>query len=200
MVVVVALPMLVGAAACSSGKDQAAPGSTTTTTTSAASTTTRASTTTTTERRTTTTDGTTTTTAPRPGGATQTPSKPSRTLPPKTANVDVGPSQFALPSGNIGCYIGDGSVRCDIGERQWEPPPPPQPCELDYGHGIELDAEGTRFVCAGDTVLGSPDVLAYGDHVQHGQIRCDSDTDGVRCQHLGTGHGFHLSRAVWEAF
>ena len=70
---------------------------------------------------------------------------------------------FTSPTGNIGCYIDRSSVRCDIGDRDWEPPAAPQSCKLDYGQGIELRAGGAAdFVCAGDTALGAGDLLEYG--------------------------------------
>src|SRR5690606_32754162 len=47
---------------------------------------------------------------------------------------------FTSPSGNIGCYIDRMSVRCDVGERDWQPPKAPKSCKLDYGQGIELRA------------------------------------------------------------
>ena len=58
-------------------------------------------------------------------------------------------------------------VRCDIAERDWEPPPAPAYCELDYGQGIALSAGGDpEFVCAGDTALGADAPLPYGESIQ----------------------------------
>jgi hypothetical protein len=63
---------------------------------------------------------------------------------------------FRPPSGNIGCYIEPGYVRCDIRDRAWSPPPRPADCPdmADYGQGIALRAGvGASFVCAGDAAL-----------------------------------------------
>lgn len=38
---------------------------------------------------------------------------------------------FTSPSGNVGCYLDQTTVRCDISERDWSPPPRPADCELD---------------------------------------------------------------------
>src|SRR3990172_10105166 len=89
------------------------------------------------------------------------------------AVVVVGSAQAALrtfqtPSGNIGCMIVDGkSVRCDIRQKTWKPPPIPKSCPVDWGNGLGVDARGKGYiVCAGDTVLPAPGnpyrVLAYG--------------------------------------
>ena len=32
---------------------------------------------------------------------------------------------FKTPSGNIGCAMGGGAVRCDIKQKSWEAPPKP---------------------------------------------------------------------------
>src|SRR3954471_20684986 len=95
---------------------------------------------------------------------------PTSTTSPSTAsssssssvNADQGPSYFMLPSNNIGCIFGDGTVRCDISGKTWTPPPQPADCELDWGNGLEVGDGEATVVCAGDTALGGPDVLEYG--------------------------------------
>lgn len=135
-----------------------------------------------------------------PGRSTTTSTRPSTsaassTLPPDAG--DHGPDYFSLPSNNIGCYLSADQVRCDAAQKTWVAPPPPTPCELEYGHGVALPAGGPPyFVCAGDTTLGGPDVLAYGDSAQRGHLRCDSSQAGVTCVDLSSGHGFFLSRAT----
>ena len=116
--------------------------------------------------------------------------------------VVTGYTGFASPSGNIRCGISptDDYVRCDIAEREWEPPPPPEECELDYGSGLEVDADGAGVVCAGDAVGASELVLEYGERLQGGQVLCESSEDGMRCEHLETGNGFALARADYELF
>jgi hypothetical protein len=55
--------------------------------------------------------------------------------------VVTGYSVFASPTGNISCGIDEesGSVRCDIGEREWEAPPKPSDYEhVGTRHGFTL--------------------------------------------------------------
>lgn len=113
---------------------------------------------------------------------------------------DHGPRAFRSPSGNIGCYLDSTGARCDIAERSWEPPPPDQPCELDYGQGIGLDADGASFVCAGDTTLGAGATLAYGSSARRGSFLCESAEAGITCTDTASGRGFTLSREAYEIF
>lgn len=117
-----------------------------------------------------------------------------------TPQGDHGPRAFESPSGNIGCYLDPQGVRCDIAERTWKPPPPDQPCELDYGQGIGLDSGGAAFVCAGDTALGAGPRLAYGDSAQRGSFLCESAESGMTCTDTASGRGFTLSREGYEIF
>jgi hypothetical protein len=105
-----------------------------------------------------------------------------------------------LPSNNIGCIFGGGTVRCDISGKTWTPPPQPADCELDWGNGLEVGAGAANVVCAGDTVLGGPDVLEYGLSAQRGDLRCDSAETGVTCTNVKTSHGFELSRDGFRLF
>jgi hypothetical protein len=116
--------------------------------------------------------------------------------------VVTGYTGFASPSGNIRCGIApdDGYVRCDIGEREWEPPPRPDDCELDYGSGLDLDETGAGVVCAGDAVGASELVLEYGEKLQGGPILCESQESGMSCEHVETGRGFTIARADYELF
>ena len=119
------------------------------------------------------------------------------------ADVEVDESAaFTTPTGNIECFIDKVSVRCDIAERDWEPPAPPADCELDYGQGVTLTAGGTaELVCAGDTVIGSGgQELAYGQTISAGLLRCESAESGVSCRDVETGRGFELSRESYELF
>ena len=104
-------------------------------------------------------------------------------------------ASFRSPSGNIGCYILSDGVRCDIVRRDWEPPPKPASCELDYGHGLSVGRRGRgRFVCAGDTALNNGRKLHYGASIARGRFRCTSLRSGMRCVNERNGHGFKLSR------
>ena len=108
---------------------------------------------------------------------------------------------FTSPTGNIGCYIDRRSVRCDIGDRDWEPPPAPKSCDLDYGQGIELRAGGpAAFVCAGDTALGGGDALDYGRSIAAGLLVCESEESGMTCRDTETGRGFSLSKQGYDIF
>ena len=108
---------------------------------------------------------------------------------------------FTSPTGNIGCYIDRRSVRCDIGDRDWESPAAPSSCKLDYGQGIELRAGGAAdFVCAGDTALGGGDALEYGTSIGAGLLICESEESGMSCRDTETGRGFTLSKQSYEIF
>ena len=109
---------------------------------------------------------------------------------------------FRTPSKNIGCVAAAGELRCDILKRDWEPPPSPSPCELDYGHGLELGDSGpARFVCAGDTVVDpSSPVLGYGEYIEAKGFRCESAESGLSCVSQASGHGFTLSRERFTTF
>lgn len=108
---------------------------------------------------------------------------------------------FTSPTGNIGCYIDRSSVRCDIGERDWQPPKRPKGCDLDYGQGIELTAgAGADFVCAGDTALGGGDPLPYGESIGAGLLRCEREESGITCTDTENGRGFTISRQSYEIF
>lgn len=108
---------------------------------------------------------------------------------------------FNSPSANVGCVMDADYVRCDIAERDWAPPLRPADCEFDYGQGIGLAAgEPAAFVCAGDTTLGRSEVLDYGQSMTRGDLRCDSAESGITCLDRNTGHGFAISRQVYQLF
>ncbi len=139
------------------------------------------------------------TTSPTTTGETTTTGEDGGT-PPADVNVDEL-TAFSSPTGNIGCYIDPGSVRCDIGDRDWEPPPAPPGCELDYGQGIELEAGGrAAFVCAGDTALGGGEALDYGSSIAAGLLRCESEESGMTCRDAETGRGFSIAIEGYEIF
>jgi Family of unknown function (DUF6636) len=124
--------------------------------------------------------------------------------PPAADKVVTEATPFSSPSGNIGCVIEPLFVRCDIAERDWDPPQAPADCELDYGQGLTLEAGATaELVCAGDTTLGvgGPDAaLAYGESIAAGLLRCESERSGIRCEDVETGRGFALAREGYEVF
>ena len=108
-------------------------------------------------------------------------------------------TSFSSPTGNIGCYIDRSSVRCDISQRDWEPPKAPASCDLDYGQGISLSAGGApEFVCAGDTALGAGKPLAYGQSISAGLLRCESEESGMSCTDAESGRGFTISKQSYS--
>jgi hypothetical protein len=110
---------------------------------------------------------------------------------------------FTSPSGNIGCYIDQKSVRCDIKKRDWDPPARPASCNenVDYGQGIELRAGGSPgFVCAGDSALAGGDPLPYGQSIAAGLLRCESEESGMSCRDTESGRGFTLSIQAYKLF
>lgn len=121
---------------------------------------------------------------------------------PRSADREVDElTGFSSPSGNIGCFIDQMSVRCDVAERDWQPPKAPRDCELDYGQGIELRAgAGADFVCAGDTALGAGEELPYGKSIGAGLLRCESAEAGITCTDTENGRGFTISRQSYEIF
>lgn len=120
-----------------------------------------------------------------------------------TAGAEPGSDlvTFVSPSGNVGCILDTDYARCDIVDRDWNPPPRPADCEFDYGQGIGLaPGERAAFVCAGDTTLGGHRVLGYGDALTRGRLSCDSSEKGISCRDAGTGHGFSIAREVYQLF
>lgn len=108
---------------------------------------------------------------------------------------------FISPSGNVGCVLDADYARCDIVDRDWNPPPRPADCEFDYGQGIGLaPGERAAFVCAGDTTLGGGRVLGYGDSLTRGRLTCDSSEDGISCRDTASDRGFTLSREIYQLF
>jgi hypothetical protein len=106
---------------------------------------------------------------------------------------------FQSPSGNIACVMTPKVARCDISQRDWNPPPRPASCPLDFGQGIELRATGTaEFVCAGDTTLNpQAPTLDYGSSSQIGAIACTSAESGMSCSN-SSGGSFTLSREGYD--
>lgn len=110
---------------------------------------------------------------------------------------------FTSPSGNVGCMIDVDYVRCDILQRDWEPPPRPADCPsfTGYGQGITLSpGSPAEFVCAGDTALAGGPALEYGESVSGGPIRCTSSPSGMTCRESVGGHGFSIAREGYQIY
>lgn len=108
---------------------------------------------------------------------------------------------FTLPSGNIGCLMTAEAVRCDITSKSWKAPAKPPTCDLDWGNGLSVTTEGpAAVVCAGDTVMGAPALLPYGESAKLATFLCQSASTGVTCENTATTHGFTLSRQSYEPY
>ena len=114
---------------------------------------------------------------------------------------DVTDVLFRTPSGNITCDLSPSSVRCDIADKKWTPPPQPTSCDLAWGNGLYLEAGKSGLTCAGDTLIGSAGTsLEYGRSLRSGDVRCDSRASGLTCTSERTGHGFSLASGGYEMF
>ena len=123
--------------------------------------------------------------------------------PTPSANVTkkVTEANFRTPSKNIGCFLSADSARCDIVKKRWAPPAKPADCELDWGNGVAVGRDGAAtFTCAGDTVLGAREELAYGQSLRAGDFVCDSSSVAMRCSNVASGHGFTLSVQQYDLF
>ena len=129
-------------------------------------------------------------------------SAPNKPTNPEPVDREVfGFTGFVAPTGNVACMVDVDLARCDIIDRDWSPPPPPADCEYDYGHGISLaPGEPAQFVCAGDTAFGPDEVLAYGDAITAGSMRCESAESGITCRNVESGHGFSISQETYQLF
>ena len=113
----------------------------------------------------------------------------------------VEQANFQTPSKNITCALTVSSVRCDIVQRDWQPPTKPASCQLDWGNGVYLDNGKADFICAGDTVVGTATmVLRYGSSLQAGNVQCDSRNAALRCIDKKSQHGFTLAVADYALF
>ena len=104
---------------------------------------------------------------------------------------------FSSPTGNIGCVLSSAGVRCDIGDRTWDPPSAPGSCDADWGRGLAHGADGTQFTCDSGSVLGAAQVLGYGEILERGDFRCASGQQGMRCTDT-SGRGFELARSGYQ--
>jgi len=125
----------------------------------------------------------------------------SSAAPSPNVTKKVTEARFQTPSKNIGCALTAEMVRCDIVKKDWTPPPKPADCELDWGFGIIVE-KGAKasFNCAGDTVIGAGEVLAYGQSLRAGDFVCDSTSSSLRCSNVTSGHGFALSAQSYDIF
>ena len=129
---------------------------------------------------------------------------PATLLLPQTAHA-FSVYQFQSPSGNVFCAVGTldngkAFAECEIIERSWSPPEPARTCEGEWGDRIGLDqGRPATFECHGDTLFGEGlPVLAYGKSYFEGPITCSSETSGITCTDISTGHYFTISRESYD--
>jgi hypothetical protein len=122
----------------------------------------------------------------------------SLSISPATATAALHGRKFQMPSGNIGCLLHSGVLRCDI--LSGLNPEPERDCDVDWT-GLSLDSDGKASpVCAGDTVMDrDARTLKYGHKWKRNGITCTSRRSGLRC-HNRKHHGFFLSRDDWDTF
>ena len=127
-------------------------------------------------------------------------SEPTPSTAPQPLDREVSSyTGFISPTGNVSCAIDVDLARCDIIDHDWEPPPRPADCEFDYGHGLQIVAgEPASFVCAGDTTFGAEDVLAYGEAITAGSLRCESQKSGITCRDAESDHSFTISLEAYR--
>ncbi|XVU24297.1 DUF6636 domain-containing protein [Actinoplanes sp. CA-054009] len=114
---------------------------------------------------------------------------------------EVTEATFQSPSKNIVCALTKNSVRCDILDKNWSPPPQPGDCGQAWGNGMFLESGKAGFTCAGDTLAGSAtQTLEYGEALRAGTIRCDSTASALTCEDTKSSHGFGLARADYSLF
>lgn len=115
--------------------------------------------------------------------------------------ADEAATAFTSPDGNINCGLELDLVRCDIAERDWEPPPAPPGCDLEFGNAISLGAGGAaELACSDDTPRAEGKPLAFGETISSGLLTCFSDRFGVTCTDAESNRGFFLSRDSYELF
>jgi hypothetical protein len=107
----------------------------------------------------------------------------------------VESTSFLSADGNIACNIDmNVGARCDIIDVSWQAPAAPPDCEQSYGHMVAIGLDKPAdFICAGDTVFGTEDLLADGESIASGAFQCESADSGITCRNTETGHGFSLS-------
>jgi hypothetical protein len=107
---------------------------------------------------------------------------------------------FHTPSGNIGCIVFSGHLRCDIAQKSWKGPGQSASCRLDRGDSFTMNATGRPlWTCHGDTVLHLGRSLGYGATWHSGAFTCASASAGLTCTNR-RGHGFFLSRETYRTF
>lgn len=130
---------------------------------------------------------------------------------------------FDSPSGNLMCGILDWSAAGDTGaglqwgcrvtSHTWTAPSssPSDYCysitEIECGSGVDakdheiphpLANSGQAF--AGEWPKGVVKALPYGHSITYKTITCESSVDGMTCRDSGSGHGFTVSKVLFQVF
>lgn len=109
-------------------------------------------------------------------------------------------AEFATPTGNIWCTIGDDAATCQIATIEYEPPSIPN-CEGNDLAGKVLRVSGAtaEYPCPDGPIAGADpkdrDVLEYGQTTHVGEYMCTSTEEGVSCTDIVTGASFSVRRA-----
>ena len=128
---------------------------------------------------------------------------------------------FVSPDGNEGCAIlgadapEPGLWGCALVAQDWSFPraDPADYCydtQVPCGYGIEVtgadvphprrrgDPGFPAAVTMFDPGSPQPSTLAIGHSVTYGDVACVSATEGIRCDHAASGHGFTVSKTAYE--
>lgn len=106
-------------------------------------------------------------------------------------------SRVVSPTGNITCSLDDDSVGCSLEDRS-------------FGGDSEDCSSGPFSISVADkkadlecgTTFGgdSPTTLAYDQSATQGDSACRSESDGMTCWNVKTGHGFTVAKSGYETF
>lgn len=106
-------------------------------------------------------------------------------------------SRVVSPTGNITCSLDDDSVGCSLDDRSFGGD------SEDCSSGpfsIGVADEKADLQC-GTTFGGdSPTTLAYDESAAQGDTACRSESDGMTCWNVKTGHGFTVAKSGYETF
>lgn len=106
-------------------------------------------------------------------------------------------SRVVSPTGNITCSLDDDSVGCSLDDRSFGGD------SEDCSSGpfsIGVADEKADLQC-GTTFGGdSPTTLAYDESAAQGDTACRSESDGMTCWNVKTGHGFSVAKSGYETF
>ncbi|GAB2620212.1 hypothetical protein [Pseudactinotalea suaedae] len=108
-------------------------------------------------------------------------------------------AEFATPSGNIWCTIGDSAAVCQIDVIDYQPPQIEGCADNELaGKIVQVSAEGAEYPCPTENIPGAAaadrTVLDYDQTTAVGDYMCASSETGVTCTNLSAGHRFTITR------